>query len=239
MYCLTIRCHPLWFWMVDKLCQPAIWYHVVNASTQYIVNPPTVWPFNIHMVLCTLPACNDIMWWMHLHSTQSTLLLSNHSISSSWFGKNALCQPVTWYHGVNATTQYTVNPPTIYPFNIILMVWKECTLPACNTISCGKCTDPPQLRRRFYGQIFYDDTQLKQSSGSKNGWPTTGKCTGKSESDRLLRDRQPRFFIKKHMQQHTWFNFNWFYNFRCTICEIICVDFSIFPENCWGDKKLH
>ena len=38
---------PLWFWMIDKLCQPAIWYHVVNAYTQYTVNPPTVWLINI------------------------------------------------------------------------------------------------------------------------------------------------------------------------------------------------
>ena len=29
----------------DKLCQHAI-LHVVNASTQYTVNPPTVWPFD-------------------------------------------------------------------------------------------------------------------------------------------------------------------------------------------------
>ncbi len=45
-YCLTIQWHPLWFWMKDKLYQPASWYDVVNASTQYTVNPPTVWPFN-------------------------------------------------------------------------------------------------------------------------------------------------------------------------------------------------
>ena len=71
-YCLTIQCQPLRFWMIDKLCQPAIcycvvnastvhsqhrmidklcqpaiWYHVVNAYTQYTVNPPTVWLINI------------------------------------------------------------------------------------------------------------------------------------------------------------------------------------------------
>ncbi len=53
-------------------------YHVVNASAQYTVNPPTVWPSNINH-------CDDAdmqyhVWSMHLHSTQSTLLLSDQSI---------------------------------------------------------------------------------------------------------------------------------------------------------------
>ena len=38
--------HVLWFWVIDKLFQPAMISCVV-ASTQYKVNPPTVWPFNI------------------------------------------------------------------------------------------------------------------------------------------------------------------------------------------------
>ena len=69
-YCLTIQYHPLWF---SILC------HVMNASTQYTVNPPTVWLFNI-------THCGSqyhVMWWMHLHSIQTSLLLSDHSITTT------------------------------------------------------------------------------------------------------------------------------------------------------------
>ena len=66
-----------WFCVIYSLCDPAlhVWYNEMNSLTQYIVNPPTVWPFNI--IHCGLewyidhfmPACKcDIMWWMHLHS---------------------------------------------------------------------------------------------------------------------------------------------------------------------------
>ncbi len=46
-YCPAIQYRRLWFWMIDKLCQLAMRYCVVNACTQYTVNPPTVWPVNI------------------------------------------------------------------------------------------------------------------------------------------------------------------------------------------------
>ena len=69
--------------------------------TQFTVHPPTVWPFNIircgfeWRVLYASLRC-DIMWWMLLHCTQSTLLLYDQ-----------------------AFTQYTVHPPTVWPFNTI------------------------------------------------------------------------------------------------------------------------
>ena len=74
------------------------------------------------------------MWWLHQHSTQSTLLLSDHSISST---ENLKCQPVAWYHVVTPSTQYTVNPPTVWPFNI-LWFWLMDWLCEPAILSCGE-----------------------------------------------------------------------------------------------------
>ena len=83
--------------MQNKACQPPILCHIMNASKQYTVNPPTIWPFNIcqptvscgeciHTTQSTLLLSDHsimpaycIMWWMHLRSTLSALLLSDHS----------------------------------------------------------------------------------------------------------------------------------------------------------------
>ena len=54
-----------------------------------------------------------------VHSTQSTLLLSGQSISSTVDLNDKLSQPAQWYYFVNASPQYTVNPPTVWPFNVI------------------------------------------------------------------------------------------------------------------------
>ena len=86
-----------------SLCQLAVWYHVLNASTHsYTVNPPTVWPFNI--IQCSVEwyasLQYDIKLWPHLHSTLSTLLLSEHSISSN-------------------VVLNDINPLTVWPFNVI------------------------------------------------------------------------------------------------------------------------
>ncbi len=54
-------------------------------------------------------AHNDVMWWMYLHSTWSTHLLPDHSISTSgfqWQMHYASLQD-DYYHVINASTQFT------------------------------------------------------------------------------------------------------------------------------------
>ncbi len=75
-------------------------------------NPPIVWPFDI--IHCgfeckiNYASLQQIMWWMHKHSTQSTLLLSDHSITLTavWM-IDKLCQPAIGYHVVNAWTTHS------------------------------------------------------------------------------------------------------------------------------------
>ena len=121
-HCLTIPYHPMMFWMMNYICMPACnvipfgeyiytvhsqpsywfwminysrlqWYLVVKALTQYTVNPRTVWPFKYY----PLWFLNDklfkpALWWMHLHSTQSTLLLFNFLILTTMVLNDKLFQ---------------------------------------------------------------------------------------------------------------------------------------------------
>ena len=93
-YCLTLQYHPLLFWVIDKLCQPAIWYHVVVAPIPYTVNPPTVWPSNI--IHCGL------LWQKNYASLQYDIMCWMHRIIDK------LCQHSIWYHVVNAPTWYAI-----------------------------------------------------------------------------------------------------------------------------------
>ena len=71
----------------------------------------------------------DITRQMHPHITQWTLLLSDHSISSTKV-LNGMSDAIhTWYHKANASTQYTVNPPTLWPFNLIHRGLIYCVIP--------------------------------------------------------------------------------------------------------------
>ena len=120
---------PLVLATVNDTCKctmPAcnLWHHVVNGSTQSRPNPPTVWPLNI--IHCDFEWSRnyaspqyDIKYWMHLHSTQSTLLLFDHSMSSTVVWNDTMPACNLWHHVVNVTTHSRLNPPTVWPLNII------------------------------------------------------------------------------------------------------------------------
>ena len=82
----------------------------------------------------------DLMWEMHLYSTQSTAMMSNHTISSTLLCNEKLSISLQYdekLYMVNASTQYTVNPPTVWLFNIIQVFFNDMLPIACNMITTG------------------------------------------------------------------------------------------------------
>ena len=94
-----------WFWMINKLCQPAILNYVVDSLTQYTFNPPTVGPFYfIHcdfecMPVCTIISCGG--------QPSYCLTLQLYPLTVEWF--MPACNMTSYgecVHKVNTTQRF-------------------------------------------------------------------------------------------------------------------------------------
>ena len=86
-------------------------HHYVNLSLKSDLSLPmtnTIW-YSTSLVK------SSYIWWKYLYGIQLTLLLSDHSLLSTGLRMiNAPCHSTN----VHASVRYTVNPPTVWPFNI-------------------------------------------------------------------------------------------------------------------------
>ena len=79
-----------------------------------------------------MPACNVVHCFECIYSYPLTLRLSDQTLWSTVVLHDS-------HHVVDASTQYTVNPPTIWSFNIIHWCLEWWTMPACNMIQYNQC----------------------------------------------------------------------------------------------------
>ena len=96
-YCLTIQYHPLWFWMIDKLCKPDVVMNAYTQSTLLLSNHSMSSTVLLNDVTLF---CNKCIYTVH---SQPSYCLIHCGFSLI----DALCFPAEWYHVVIASTQYT------------------------------------------------------------------------------------------------------------------------------------
>ncbi len=138
-FCLTVYESWPWWILLSSCTLPVFqfhgpWFesHLAQGLVEWLINfltpiydtlnLPTVWSFNvIHCGFECKINYASLQLGTHLYCTQSTLVLTDHSRSSTVIRSNKLhnMPACDRYHVVNVSIQYTVNPPIIWPFNIL------------------------------------------------------------------------------------------------------------------------